>query len=48
MPGAQGKHPARTVRVPDELWAAVTAKAAERGESVADVVRRALARYIRG
>lgn len=37
--------PGRLVRVPDDLWAAAQAKAAERGETVSDVVRRALKRY---
>ena len=34
-------------RVPRELREAVNAKAAERGESVSEVVRRALTRYVR-
>lgn len=42
----QPKTVARTVRVPDELWDAVTAQARERGETVSDVVRRALKRYV--
>lgn len=37
---------ARTVRVDDDLWAAVTTVADARGESVSDVVRRALRRYV--
>lgn len=39
--------PHRTVRVPDELWEAVKQKAAERGETVTDVILRALRRYVR-
>ena len=38
-------NPARAVRVPDELWRAAKEKAAERGESVSDVIRKALERY---
>lgn len=39
--------PIRGVRVPDDLWAAAQEKAKERGESVSDVVRRALERYVK-
>lgn len=39
--------PLRAVRVPDKVWAAAQAKAKERGESVSDVIRRALERYAR-
>ena len=46
MPNAP-KTPSRNVRVADELWAAAQEKAAERGETVADVIRRALERYIK-
>lgn len=41
-----GEHP-RAVRVPDELWHAARAKAAERGETVSDVMRDALTRYVK-
>lgn len=40
-------NPARAVRVEDELWHAAQARAAERGETVSDVIRRALERYVR-
>ena len=40
-------NPARNVRVEDTLWDAAKAKAAERGETVSDVIRRALQRYVR-
>ena len=40
-------NPARAVRVEDALWHAAKARAAERGESVSDVIRRALERYVR-
>lgn len=40
-------NPARAVRVEDELWEAAKAKAAERGESVSDVIRKALERYVK-
>ena len=43
----QPKTPKRSVRVPQELWDAVKAKAKERGETVTDVVIRALQRYLR-
>jgi hypothetical protein len=39
------KTPARSVRVPDALWRAAQARAAENGETVTDVLLRALARY---
>lgn len=39
--------PHRTIRVPDELWQAVKRKAADRGETVTDVILRALKRYLR-
>jgi hypothetical protein len=39
--------PVRTVRIPDDLWTALRARADERGETVTDVVRRALRRYLR-
>jgi predicted HicB family RNase H-like nuclease len=38
--------PRRTIRVDDELWLSAVVKAAERGESVSDVIRRALERYV--
>jgi antitoxin component of RelBE/YafQ-DinJ toxin-antitoxin module len=38
--------PNRVVRVEDELWDAAKAKAAERGETVSDAIRRALKRYV--
>lgn len=41
----QPKTPVRAVRVDDELWAAAKRKAEEEGESVSDVVRRALRKY---
>ena len=43
----QPKTPLRSVRIPDDLWQAAQTRAAERGESVSDVIRRALERYIR-
>lgn len=47
MPPDQPKTPLHAVRVTDELWQAALAKATERGETVSDVIRRALQRYIR-
>lgn len=39
--------PPRSVRIPDELWQAAKAKAAERGETVTDVIVKALERYVK-
>ena len=39
--------PTRTFRCPDELWEAVQRKAADDGETVTDVLIRALRRYVR-
>lgn len=38
--------PHRTVRVPDELWEAAKRIAADRDETVTDVIIRALERYV--
>lgn len=43
----QPKTPLRSVRVPDELWEAALRKAHDRGETVTDVIIRALKRYLR-
>ena len=42
----QPKTPVRTIRVPDDLWEAAQAKAKARGDSVSQVVRDALRRYV--
>ncbi len=47
VPNAPGT-PRRTIRIPDDLWNAATAKAEKRGESVSDVIRHALERYVGG
>lgn len=39
--------PKRTVRVSDELWEAAQRKASDKGETVTDVILRALRRYVR-
>lgn len=39
--------PRRSIRISEALWAAAQEKAAERGESVSDIIRRALERYIK-
>lgn len=44
---ADGATPRRTIRVADGLWEAAQAKAEERGESLSDVLRRALERYVK-
>lgn len=36
----------RTVRVPDDLWEEAQKVAAENGETVSDVIRRALEEYV--
>ena len=38
-------NPARAVRVEDELWRAAQQRAAEKGETVSEAVRRFLVRY---
>lgn len=38
--------PLRNVRVPDDLWDAAMSKALERGESLSEVIRRALEKYV--
>lgn len=43
----QPRTPARAVRVEDDLWRAAQRQAADRGETVSDVIRRALERYVR-
>jgi hypothetical protein len=46
MPQDRSNHtPPRTFRVPDDIYLAAKAEAKERGESVTDVVVRALERY---
>lgn len=48
MPNApRPGNPARAVRVEDELWHAAQEEAKARGESVSDVIRRALERYVK-
>lgn len=42
-----GKTPLRSFRIPDDVYRAAQEKAAERGESVSDVVRKALERYVK-
>jgi hypothetical protein len=39
--------PKHGVRVPDELWQAVKQKAYANGETITDVIIRALKRYLR-
>jgi hypothetical protein len=43
----QEKTPRRTVRVPDEVWLPAKAVAEERGESLSDVIRAGLERYVK-
>jgi len=39
--------PPRSIRVPDDVWDAARQKAAERGETISQVVVDALRRYVR-
>lgn len=39
--------PIKCFRIPTDLYQAAQAKAAERGESVSEVVRKALVRYVK-
>lgn len=48
MPNAPRKdNPARAIRVPDELWHRAQDRAAEKGETVSEAVRKFLERYSR-
>lgn len=42
----QPKTPLRNFRIPDELYEAAKAKAAEDGRNLSDVVREALEKYV--
>lgn len=39
--------PQRAIRIPDELWRAALAVAAERGETLSDIIRERLAGYVK-
>lgn len=39
--------PNRAIRIPDELWYAALAVAAERGETLSDIIRDRLAGYVK-
>jgi predicted HicB family RNase H-like nuclease len=39
--------PPRSVRVHTDLWEAAKAKAEQKGETMTDVIRRALERYVK-
>ena len=43
----QPKTPARAIRVQDALWRKAQERAAERGETVSEAIRKFLERYIR-
>lgn len=43
----QPKTPQRSFRIPADLYAKAKVRAAERGETVTDVIVRALRRYVR-
>ena len=44
MPGRGTRH--HSIRVPDELWKAAQARAKRRGETLTQVMRQALERYV--
>lgn len=46
MPNAP-RTPNRSVRVPEQLWAAARALAASHGETITDVIVRCLQNYVR-
>jgi len=41
------KTPMHSFRCPDDLWEQAKVKAEERGETVADVLRKSLVRYVK-
>jgi predicted HicB family RNase H-like nuclease len=43
----QPKTPLKSFRIPEDLYRAAQAKAAEKGESLSQVVRRSLERYVK-
>lgn len=45
-PTGKGVTPVRSVRIPDNPWEPAKAKAARKGESLADVIERALIAYV--
>lgn len=45
--GTENHTPRRTIRIPDSVWDAAQAKAAENGETVSAVVVKALESYVR-
>lgn len=48
MPGVpENPTPLRAVRISDDLWIAAKRVAADRDETVSEVIRRALERYVR-
>lgn len=44
----QPKTPIRSIRVPDDIWLPARALAAELGDTLTDVIRKALAAYVAG
>jgi predicted HicB family RNase H-like nuclease len=39
--------PLRNIRVPDDVWTQARQKAADRGDNLSEVIRRALTEYIK-
>lgn len=42
----RGNTPIRGIRVPDPLWTAAQTVAADRGDNLSDIIRKALREYI--
>jgi predicted DNA-binding protein len=42
-----GETTPRAIRIPDDLWQAALEKAEANGDTVSDIVRRALERYVK-
>ena len=47
MASRQGSIPNRAIRIPDDEWQAAQEAARTNGETVSEVVRRALRRYVK-
>lgn len=47
-PANKGKHPPRSIRVPDNEWSEWAALARDRGESITAMIRAAINRMVKG
>jgi len=43
----EGRMPLRQVRIPDDLWLGATAKAKDKGVTIAEVIRMSLREHLR-